>query len=430
MRFFLHRTTPSWSRKKLSQRIVLANDVFKRNIPSFRHLLLVSVFLCLSISVLPKPVQAVLPPDLIVSAGAQVAGVFSVLVAVLVSALATAGVFFLGWYQWCKQWSVYIAFGILAVALVGSNAFLMYMLNQNQQSVTSVPVISQQPGEEIECDWCQFYSDSITLFVPGETNPAVIELDLNRRQETDGTYSHYYFLDGFIDESNLDLYTQFNSPERTMQPYSYLSQIQRVEPEDLSVRAVYSGDIEAADGKQISFTTSQLQGDFVTRSTPEYTQFQSPASAQLQIDGEDITAYALVESLHSVDYTQWIFFPGYYSVQSKTHQFILWDAEGNFYMIDDSQVFSDTKAYPPHSWLLYKNAATTQTQKGFLTTISSVAENQWQVTVPDFNQGVITVEVTKTYQPTENGRTRHIVSGVVKDQKGERSISGILKIVE
>jgi len=430
MRFFLTPTIQNWIKKTDSSSDGCSDCAQKKHQPYLKLCIPVCLLGNLFFWTFPQSAQAVLPPDLIVSAGAQVAGVFSVLVAVFVSVCASVAVVSLAWYQWFKQWSVHIAFGILALALVVSNAVTLYLVHKNAQIDPPSPVVDAQPAGESGCDTCQFYSDSITFFVPDAVSPTVVELDLNRKQEADGSYSHYYFLDGLSGENKLNLYTQFISPARTLLPHSFLTQIERIEPEDASVRAIYTGEVETRGGRRISFTTSELQGDFVTRNTPEYTQLQSPVTAQLRIDGKETTAYGLVESLHSVDYNKWIFFPEYYSVQAKTHQFVLWDEEGSFYMIDDSQVFSDTKAYPSHSWLLYKDASTGQTQKGFVTTITSEGEDQWQVTVPDFLQGNIRLRLVQTYQPKENGRTRHIVSGVVTDERGERQISGMLRIVE
>lgn len=377
---------------------------------------------------LPHIAHAVLPPELVVSAGAQLAGIFSLLVAVFVSFATGLGVLYLAWYQWFKKWSVYIAFGVLLLLLIMSNVVFVWLLNSSSQPIV-VPGDSQinEPGSS--CESCKFFNDNITLYMPDESNPIAVEIDVNRKQESDGAYSHYYFLDGTINNKTLDQYGQFKATNPAVQPYAFLQQFTRVEPTDASVRAVYSGALETTSGIRVEFTTSPLQGDFVTRNTPEYTQFQSVTKAEMVIDGVENTAYALVETIHSTDYEKRIFFPTLSLLDSLTHQFVLWDETGNFYLIDDSQVFSETAAYPSHSWLLYKEASNGNTKKGFDTSITQPVENRWQITVPDFHNGVITVDSVKVYELASNNRSRYVVSGVVVDDTGERSISGLLRVV-
>jgi hypothetical protein len=384
---------------------------------------------------LPSQANAVLPPDLIVSAGAQLVGVFSLLAAVVVSLFTSLGILYVSCYEWFKKWSVYIAFGVLVFALLLSNSLFMWQMHSLEQPV----VITQNPTDlpspeprSVEmtaaCLTCQFYSESITLFFPDTQNTSVVEVDLNRRQEADTSFSHYYFLDGFLDGQSLDAYTQFDDNGSELVPAGFLEKIAIVDSVDASVRRSYGGVILAQDSK-VSFKTVEVLADFVTRNTPEYTQFQSPVVVEVYIDDEQREGYALVETLHSTDYEQRIFFPGYDSLEALTYQFVLWDSERNFYMIDKTDVFSDTPAYPSHSWLLYKNANSGAAQKGFKTEVLELRENSWRVTVPDFENGIITVSSVETYKDSQTGRTRKIVSGTIIDNNGEREISGLLRIV-
>jgi len=386
---------------------------------------------------LPYQAQAVLPPELVVSAGAQMVGIFSLVAALVVSVVTSIGVVYLAWYQRFKKWSVYIAFGFLVLALFVSNVVYLVLLYQTK----SVPTQNQYPEQEYlpppagsdaesACSTCAFYKDSITLFIPDAKNPTVVELDLNRRQEPDTTFSHYYFLNGVIDGETLDNYIQFKAANSDLNQSAFLPQISRTEPVDGSVRAKYSGELETGVVGRIEFTTDKLLADFTTRNTPDYTQFQSPTKAELTIAGEKKTAFALVESLHSNDYQKHIFFDGYNSLKSQTHQFVLWDEVGNFYMIDDSEVFSDTPAYPPHSWLLYKNAAQGTVKKGFVTSIFELSKDSWRIAVPDFNNGTIEVRSINEYKTNANGRSRYVVVGRVTDDEGIRDISGVLRIVK
>jgi hypothetical protein len=394
------------------------------------------VLILLQLITLPLKAGAVLPPDLIVSAGAQVVGMFSLVAAVVVSLFASLVVLYVSWYQWFKKWSAYIAFGILALTLLLSNALLIWQLHATNQPVIITPTPSGLPVpqdrlEEVgsDCLTCQFYSDRITIFLPAEENFAVVDLDLNRRQEPDKSFSHYYFLDGFLRGQSLDTYAQFSKNEHELKSSSFLEKISVSTSVDASVRRSYEG-VVLVQGTQLKFTTAEVLADFVTRNMPEYTQFQSPVAVDVHFDGEKRKGYALVETLLSDDYEQRIFFPGYETLEALTHQFVLWDSEGSFYMIDNTEVFSDTPAYPSHSWLLYKNADTQTTKKGFKTEVRELSENSWSVTVPDFADGLITVSAVQTYKDNKNGRTGKIVAGTISDSEGKREISGLIRIVK
>ena len=392
----------------------------------FQPILFVAVFQILS---LPQTVEAVLPPDLVVSVGSQIAGFFSLLVAVVVSVFASLGVLYAGWFERFKHYSTYIAFGILVLALLASNAFYLWQLNQPSHVVApEYPTFTTATTTQ-DCTNCAFYSDSLTLYVPDSSNPLVIELDLNRRQELDGLFTHYYFLNGTVGK-NFDEYTQFSSNVYDLQPNDFLNSIQRIEAEDASVRDIYTGVVETQAGELITFESEAVDGDFITRNKPEYTQFQSATTFNVMVNGETKTAFGLVENLQSTDYRKRIFFPGMALLESLTHQFVLWDEAGAFYMIDDSKVFSNTPAYPAHSWLLYKSAVDGTTKKGFLTQITQLDESSWQVTVPDFQNGIITVSAVEEYKVESNGRSRYVVSGTVVDERGTRTISGLLRIVK
>lgn len=394
-----------------------------------KQLLPATALLFLAMLGLPQVAVAVVPPDLVVSAGAQVVGIFSLLAAVIVSFIAGLGMLYLTWYQWFKKWSTQIAFGVLAAVLVGSNAVFLMLLLQPSQTVV-VPVDPEPAQSAADCQTCQFYSDSITLFVPDADNPLVIEMNLNRRQEPDKTFTHYYFLNGLINTRPIEQYIQSAAANRDLQTEGFLQQIERREPADASVRAIYTGQLETESGQSVQFTTAALSGDFVTRNTPEYTQLQSALTAEVIIDGTAKPAYALVETLQSIDYEKSVFFPGYADLDALTYQFVLWDAAGNFYMIDQSEVFSDTAAYPDHSWLLYKEAGSGLTKKGFASTISQPVAQQWQITLPDFKDGLITVSTVHEYKNDAAGSSHQVVSGQLVDQSGERTISGILRIVQ
>ena len=394
---------------------------------------------------LPKSAEAVLPPDLVVSVGSQMAGFFAFFVVIIGSLFASLGILYVGFYQKIKKYSVHVAFLALFIALVVFSVLYQLKINSlsleitrlTSQEITEKPIIINNEEEvdvpditpDKSCTSCQFYSDSVSLFIPDEKSPFILELDLNRRQEPNGIFTHYYFLNGFYKNEITDKYVQFEFGSYDLTPTSYLVDFKRESPSDFSVRDYYSGVVKMTETNEVSFSITDIKGDFITRNRPEYTQFQSTGKALVKIGNETKEAFALVETLHSNDYEKRIFFPRLSSVVSLTHQFVLWDEFGNFYMIDNSEVFSDTPEYPSHSWLLYKSKDG-ETKKGFSVMVAEIEDGEWLVSLPELNNASLRLYGEVTYKPDVNGRKRVYVTGVISDIYGTRKISGLLKLVK
>jgi len=396
---------------------------------------LITATLALSLSA-PNISYALLPPDLVVSVGAQVVGFFSLIVAVILSVFTSMGVLYFWFYEWFKRHVVQVAFGALALVLLASNALYLWQMQPTQTVIVS-QYTEHPPGLQgtsssqtvNECTTCAFFSDSLTVFVPDPVQPIVLQVDMNRRQETNGSFTHYYFLNGIINGDNFDQYTQFIKADYGLQANDFLLNIERILAEDTSVRDVYVADVKSPSGDTFTLRTAPLQGDFVTRSLPEYTQLKSVTNTQLQVNDSVFAAYVLVDQLMSNDYQKRIFFPGFADLESLTYQFVLWDEANAFYLINDTQVFSDTPAYPTHSWLLYKNQATGATKKGFETQINQLSDTRWEVTLPDFQNGLLDVSVLTEYHQAGSDRSRYVVTGKITDDDGVRSVSGLLTLV-
>lgn len=375
----------------------------------------------------PLPVAAVVPPDLVVSVGSQIAGFFSFFVVLIGSVIASLGIVYARWYPYFRRYAAYVAFGLLAVLLLGSNYVLwseITALRAQPPTVVAPPDFTREEGEE-DCDVCEFQSDGLILFSPDENDPFVLDLSLNRIQEPSGAFTHYYFLDGFMAGESVSDYTQFLASETTPEAYGFLGEFARIPPADKSVRDRYAGEV-TMNGQSVSFSVPPVNGDFITRNRPTQTQYQSAVRGEVRIGDESRPVYVLAEALHANDFRPDVFFPGYEDMRSLTYQFILWDEEGSFYLIDRSDTLSDTPAYPSHSWLLYKEAGTGFTKKGFETTVTELGSEEWVVTAPAFRNARITVSATATFHPADGEREKWIVRGVILDERGERGISGIL----
>jgi hypothetical protein len=148
------------------------------------------------------------------------------------------------------------------------------------------------------------------------------------------------------------------------------------------------------------------------------------------VGDRNIPVRALVEGIHSSDFSKQIFFEGNDKVEATTRQFVLWDEEDNFYMIDQSHVTSHTPEYPSHTWLLYKNATDGYTKKGFTSDVVAQSfmgrpETGWTITAPEFYDATIKLSVVKYINDGDyQTRMRPIVQGTITDNDGTRTIRG------
>lgn len=375
----------------------------------------------------PLRADAVLPPDLVVSVGSQVAGFFSFFAVLIGSAVASLGVVYLRWYPYFSRYAVYVAFGVLAVLLIGTNYYLLSELREIRSqppTVVDPPDFSRDEEGDV-CDTCKFYGDSLVLFSPDEAEPFVLDMTLNRIQEPNGKFTQYYFLDGYLNGESVEHYTQFLDDSPTPRAHGFLTDFNRETASDKSVRDRYRGEV-VMNEQSVSFQVEPVAGDFLSRNRPTQTQYHSTSYGEVTIDGKIRPVHVLAEALQSTDFRQDIFFDGYDELESLTHQLILWAEDGDFYLIDRSVVSSDTPAYPSHDWLLYKEAATGFTKKAFMSDIVEHSLGDWTVYAPDFRNATIEVEAVTEYQPLDGKRDKWIVRGTIKDERGTRAVSGIM----
>jgi hypothetical protein len=407
------------------------------------------LFLLFLLYVVPLKTQAIIPPDVLISAGAQFAQFFS-FIAFMIGGLFMSIAFGLSPYiQWVKNHlRVTIASIVgLVIVIVGSMYFVQYQSNMTQptQSSTSTTTImtatttsTEEFIEVVDTTNAalgdkQFRSSSLFLYATG-TKPMYLELDFNRRQKPDGTFLHYYYVHGWIAGVDVVDYVTFTSSSSFPQARGFLGSYRQIAAVDASSRRSYQGTV-TINGASLMFDTATFVGDFVTKDKPDYTRLQSVDTAQVTYNDTTTTVHALSEVIYAEDYSTKIFFPGSSDVEAITHQFILWDAEGNFYLLDNSQVFSDTPEYPSHTWLLHKDGVDGSSRKSFTASLySTLLQDQavsWQFTMPDYANASVRVEPYHYIDREDlQIRDRIMVAGTITDTQGIRPISGVLHYIQ
>ena len=423
------------------------------------------------VAVFPIQAHALLPPDLLFSVGSSVVQFFSI------GAVVVGGVFssivFTGrrWFALSSGWA-WLIVGIIFLLVVSAIA-VVYVLELKDQAVQyrenisllesanenfekqlrlSVPLadyqnlltlLSQNPSAlmpvinisttSVVGFERQFISDNIVLYSTESDEPLVLEIDFNRIEKSAGIHTHYTFMNGLVGDSTISDYDSVLSTTTKLQPNRFVKTIERLSEADGSTRDQYKG-VVSVNGDLLSFFISGLKGDFITRNRPTYTQYQSVGEAKVTYKGKTFEAEALVEGAYSMDYSKEMFFPGYDTIDSTTYQFVLWDESDNFYMIDVSDVRSNTPEYPSHVWLLHKNEEGDFVRKSFEATINAEFDGEgriyWKVTTPEFDNATLQLTPVTPFKQNSEDRIRAAVEGTITDDKGKRTIGGILHLVE
>lgn len=414
---------------------------------------------------IPLPALALLPPDVLFSVGTSVVQFFSISALLIAGMFSSFVIIIRKWLSLSWRKLLIIIGTIFFVTLVVITIVYMIELQKQRESYKNEIMILQSENaslqEVVESSVLlndyqnllkelrnddfnnlytfssstqsrnHFFGDLLILYGKINNQPFALELDFNRLEKSSGVFSHYTFLDGNIGNNLFSDYDIRYSTSTELVTNNFINKIERVYANDLSSRDVYIGEVSVL-GKPLTFRVENLQGDFVSRNRSSYMQYQSVGTAIVGYDGQESKVYAMVEGVFSVDYTKHLFFPNRNTVDAKTYQFMLWDKTGNFYLIDESQVFSVTPEYPSHTWVLYKNADGTM-KKSFEATIKTLSSEtgtiSWVIEIPEIDTQLELIP-TQPFKQTGNERFRSMVGGYVTSEYGKREIEGVAHLIE
>jgi hypothetical protein len=419
-------------------------------------------FFLLSLFCIPAYAHAILPPDIIFTIGYQFAQISSLIVLVIGGFVSGFVLFFRTHSMFFQKYTALLVSTIIFVVIATIGAlYLKQELENNKTYLAQIELLDQKLQEATrittttststiayatsttnEEDWGSvhdarklFFSDTLYLFGDDAGAPFYLEIDMNRRQVPNGTFMHYYYTVGVDGDLEMSDYQSTYSTSTVPLPNNILQEIVKIPFSDKSTREEYRGKVIFKDFP-LSFTISNLQGDFITHNSILYTRYQSVGTGIVTFQNKTMPVHVLVENIHASDFSKQVFFDGFGTVSVKTRQFTLWDDEGNFYLIDQSDVASQILEYPSHTWLLYKNASSGYTKKGFSSEITGSSlfgrpETSWSITAPDFNNAIIKISLTKYIDDGDfQTRLRALVTGTVTDNAGTRNIHGFGFIIK
>lgn len=416
-----------------------------------------TLFVTFVLFCLPGHADALMPPDIIFNVGYQFVHFFS-FITLVIGGLISSLVILLRPHFIFIQKHIYIIIGALVLVTFTSIGivYLIQVLDKNNQYLEQIENLTNQLQDDARVvtsgpisvatstddGWVDvtdarkiFLGDTLYLYGDDEGTPFYLEIDLNRRQAPSGMFRHYYYVIGVHGDAEISDYELIHSTSSVPILTKSIKQFEKMPFADLSTRVDYRGTV-LFEGKPLSFTVSGLQGDFITRDSAVYTRYQSVGTGTVMFNNKIIPVRVLSEGVHSSDFSKQIFFEGSDKIETVTRQFILWDSGGNFYMIDQSQVTSNTPEYPSHTWLLYKNTTDGYAKKGFTSNIIaepplSQMENSWTITAPEFKNASIRLSLIKYINDGDyQTRLRPLVEGIINDDDGSRSISGFGFIIK
>lgn len=200
---------------------------------------------------------------------------------------------------------------------------------------------------------------------------------VTRVEREDGTYeqrtSAYLYKDGVWIEDNAVTVTQGGSvrEDTVVTSWSDTARDSLVLEERLAVSF-------SMRSESISFSSGVLANEMAIRSMPNHTRFQSEGTADVVIGGKKYKARLLFVRTFSSNVAETSFLNlGYYNDSTKvtTDWVADWDADGNFYFVDVTDVRAiSIPHYTSHRIGFYKDKKTGVVQRTFDVTVERDAE--------------------------------------------------------
>jgi hypothetical protein len=285
---------------------------------------------------------------------------------------------------------------------------------------------------KIVCDYkCQnavtpdhrFFSDELILVGQTENNaPFFLYLNLNRKKIAD-SYSHYYYADFVYQDERGSQYTGFNDPASQVIANDFLNSFSSNMSEDLSARESYAFDFNYKD-LHVQADLKNFNGDFLVKNTLDYTKYVSEGDGNVTVNGKQYRMHAFLTKIYSPYYDKYLYFNGYNDLNSLAQFFVLWDTQGNFYLLDKSDVFAPLPDYKSHTWVLYKNQAGQYMKKAFAANVQFEQEKfvpkKWSIYIPDLEANLELAPQIFTTGEKDSG----LAAGTVTTPSGPLPISG------
>lgn len=362
----------------------------------------------------PAYAHAVLPPDVIFSIGSQLSQMFAVIGIFAAGGIMSVVLFGKKIVEKIRSFGVkkFLTTVVLLLIIIAVLVCAFFKIKN-----VHAPVDDDTSPQSSY----QFYSDRFVIVGKFDNaEPFLLDIDINRKEESQSKFIHYYIGNVVIGERGEYLYEKKEGVvnEHIMSNLFFTDFDKKVE-EDHSSR--YSHDFTfSLFGKNYEVSTDTMESDFIIKNEPEYTSYVSAGEATLSVEGVPYTVHIMHQAIYSTDYRKSVFFEGFSDLKSQTHQLILWDDEGTFYLVDQSEVDGYSQFYASHFWTLtkYRNESM---KKAFSGTVTKTNTN-FTASIPRFDNTKINVYIKNFFERNSN---EGYVEGSITDALGTRSISGL-----
>jgi hypothetical protein len=307
--------------------------------------------------------------------------------------------------------ALFITFLVLFFVSIGGGLFLSIKMHELGLGNR----ISRQTNKH-------YFNDNFIVYgVDNRGTPFLAEIYLQRSQKDTGEFAHFYRVGVYSNGKFSESEQQKTMPKPEIQPFTFLDSFKTSFGADFSAKQTFVIDF-TVDSISYSLATDIFNGDFIVRNDPDYMKHVSFANGTLAREKEIIPVSIAYLGTYAEDSNKYIYFDGFYQLQSTAHLLVLWDEAKNVYLIDKSRVKSTHQFYKSHTWVLNKSADG-YLQKAFTAGLSYNESEEyptkWIITLPTLQNATLSLE-TDFLNDTAWGYT----TGTIKDSKGTREVSG------
>lgn len=267
-----------------------------------------------------------------------------------------------------------------------------------------------------------YFNDNFIIYgVDNKGTPFLAEIYLQRSQKDTDEFAHFYRVGVYSNGKFSESEQQKTMPKPEIQPFTFLDSFKTSFGADFSAKQTFVIDF-TVDSISYSLATDIFEGDFIVRNDPDYMKHVSFAKGILSQKGGNFTVNIAYLGTYAENSSKYIYFDGFYQLQSTAHLLVLWDEEDNVYLIDKSRVKSSHQFYKSHTWVLNKSASK-YLRKAFTAGLSYNESEEyptkWIVTLPTLQNATLSLE-TDFLNDTAWGYT----TGTINDNAGTRKING------
>jgi hypothetical protein len=387
----------------------------------FKFFLLVSL---VSTLLTPHLARAVIPPDFIFNIGSTVIQVFSLIV-LFFSAVFGVSYRYLK-IRFAKLFASKVFWIVsILILIIGSGAGAFIYASQKEKTAFAVWLQEyrlRNSGSATSTVQYYFY-DRLVMSGEDKNHQPFLMFFEGSRQEFGALYGHNYSAEVIYQGTLYRDYTSFTSSSSTFQKNGFVQQFIHTKPNELPEES-YTFTL-SFEGKDFKVNIPHVGADFLVKNNLEYLRYDSPAQAEITVNGEKIVAQVMVDRVLSTN-APLVTLQAFPYIKNTTHSIVFWDEQNNFYHIDTSKVYTPNVPYYTHTWILYKNTDGTAKQSQ---TIDIAVHNpkstapDWSFTLPEINNARVTLKVNKIIDKNIDGFSG-MIEGEIHDSLGTRKVHG------